>query len=92
MSTANNNNDSNFEKIALFVLGSVIVSVLCWVALTVNQNQLQYARIEERLANQSVILEDLQKKFNASTVWQSRMETDLALIKQRLSALEQDKK
>lgn len=91
MSTANNS-DSKFEKIALFVLGSLIVSVLGWVAMTVNQNQLQYARIEERLANQSVILEYLQKKFNDSTVWQSRMETDLALIKQRLNALEQDKK
>ncbi|MED5513255.1 MAG: hypothetical protein VYB81_10970 [Pseudomonadota bacterium] len=91
MSTANNN-DSKFEKIALFVLGSLIVSVLGWVAMTVNQNHLQYARIEERLANQSVILEYLQKKFNDSTVWQSRMETDLALIKQRLNALEQDKK
>lgn len=87
-----NSKSLEFEKTALSVLALVIVAVLSWVGLTVNQNQLQYARIEERLANQSVILEDLQKKFNASTIWQSRMETDLALIKQRLSALEQDKK
>ncbi len=87
-----NSKSLEFEKTALTVLALVIVAVLSWVGITVNQNQLQYARIEERLANQSTILEDLQKKFNASTVWQSRMETDLALIKQRLSALEQDKK
>ncbi|HAU05464.1 MAG: hypothetical protein CMK63_00115 [Pseudoalteromonadaceae bacterium] len=87
-----NSKSLEFEKTALTVLALVIVAVLSWVGITVNQNQLQYARIEERLANQSTILEDLQTKFNASTVWQSRMETDLALIKQRLSALEQDKK
>lgn len=87
-----NSKSLEFEKTALTVLALVIVAVLSWVGITVNQNQLQYARIEERLANQSTILEDLQTKFNASTVWQSRMETDLALIKQRLSALEQEKK
>ena len=92
----NNNNTERrslaFEKTALTVLGLIIVSVLGWVGATVNKNQLQYARIEERLANQSVILKDLQIKFTDSAVWRARIETDMALFNQRLRAIEQQNK
>lgn len=96
MSNNNNNDNRNsleFEKVALTVLGAIIVSVLAWVGVTVNQNQLQYARIEERLASQSIILKDLQNKFTDSAVWRSRIETEMAVFKQRLNVVEsQDKK
>ena len=87
-----NNKSLDFEKVALTVLAAVIISVLSWIGLTVNQNQLQYARIEERLASQSVILKDLQIKFTDSAVWRSRIETDMALFNQRLSAIESQSK
>tara|TARA_B100000700_G_scaffold200729_1_gene220890 strand:+ start:4891 stop:5175 length:285 start_codon:yes stop_codon:yes gene_type:complete len=78
-----------FEKMCMAALTAVIIGVLSWVGLTVNQNQLQYARIEERLASQSIILKDLQNKFTDSAVWRSRIETDMALYNQRIRALEQ---
>ncbi len=87
-----NNKSLDFEKVALTVLAAVIISVLSWIGLTVNQNQLQYARIEERLASQSVILKDLQIKFTDSAVWRSRIETDMALFNQRLNAIESQSK
>ena len=77
------------EKMCMAALTAVIIGVLSWVGLTVNQNQLQYARIEERLASQSIILKDLQNKFTDSAVWRSRIETDMALYNQRIRALEQ---
>ncbi len=89
------NNDRRslaFEKVALAVLAAVIVGMLSWVGLTVNQNQLQYARIEERLSSQSVILKDLQTKFTDSAVWRSRIETDMALFNQRLRTIEASSK
>lgn len=88
---SNNNTERRslaFEKTALTVLGLIIVSVLGWVGATVNKNQLQYARIEERLASQSVILKDLQINNSAAVMWRSRIETDMALFNQRLRAVE----
>lgn len=87
-----NNNSSNavaFEKIAFTILTAIIITVMTWVGVTVNQNQLQYARIEERLSSQSVILKDLQNKFTDSTQWRSRIETEMALFNQRLRTVEQ---
>ncbi len=91
---SNNNIDNDrralgFEKTALTILAAVIIAVLSWVGLTVNQNQLQYARIEERLSSQSVILKDLQNKFTDSAQWRSRIETEMALFNQRLRTVEQ---
>ncbi|WP_149983288.1 hypothetical protein [Pseudoalteromonas rhizosphaerae] len=86
------NSSSNavaFEKIALTIFTAIILTVMTWVGLTVNQNQLQYARIEERLSSQSVILKDLQNKFTDSTQWRSRIETEMALFNQRLMTVEQ---
>lgn len=82
-----------FEKVSMAVLTAVIIGMLSWVGLTVNQNQLQYARIEERLAGQSIILKDLQNNSTDSAVWRSRIEKDMALFNQRLRSIEtQDKK
>lgn len=94
-SMSNNNVERRslaFEKACMVALTAVIVGVLSWVGLTVNQNQLQYARIEERLASQSVILKDLQNKFTDSAVWRSRIETDMALFNQRLRSIETQNK
>jgi hypothetical protein len=82
---------TNLEKVALSALALVIVAILSWVGVTVNQNQLQYARIEERLTNQSSMLITLQNStFNAAQ-WHSKMDKNLALLEQRLTVIEKDK-
>ncbi|MBB1307282.1 hypothetical protein [Pseudoalteromonas sp. SR43-5] len=81
-----------FEKTALTALSLLIVSMLSWVGVTVNKNQLQYARIEERLASQSLMLKDLQMNNSAAVMWRSRIETDMALYNQRITAIETQNK
>jgi hypothetical protein len=84
----NMDNEINFEKWALSILAAVIILILGWVGVTVNQNQLQYARIEERLANQSVLLVSLQNSVGDATKWRSKIERDIALIEQRVKSVE----
>jgi hypothetical protein len=77
-----------FEKLALTVLALVLVGLLAWVGNTVNNNQIQYARIEVTLNSQSLMLVDMKAKFENSVQWRSDVKTDMALMKQRISALE----
>jgi uncharacterized protein HemX len=87
----NSPKETNLEKAALSVLALVIVAILGWVGVTVNQNQLQYARIEERLTNQSSMLITLQNStFNAAQ-WHSNMDKNIALLEQRLASIEKAK-
>ena len=51
----------NFEKWVLGMMALLIVASISWMAQTVNQNQLQYTRIQEQLRNQGVLLENLQR-------------------------------
>ena len=79
------NNPSSFEKWALSILGLVIIGLLGWVGKTVNNNQVQYARIEERLTNQTVMLTELNNKYSARDMKISSIERELALLKQQVN-------
>ncbi|GEK08928.1 hypothetical protein [Pseudoalteromonas peptidolytica] len=85
---SNEQSSSQFEKNALTILAMVIVSVLGWVGYTVNQNQIQYARIDERLAAQSDILKDMQIRIGDANQWRAGVDQDLSDIKARLNRLE----
>jgi len=76
------------ESLALTILSLVIVSMLGWVGHTVNNNQIQYARIEVTLTSNSLMLVDMKTKFESAVHWRSQIRTEQALIKQRLSVLE----
>jgi hypothetical protein len=82
MSETNNNNGSRFEKAALTVLAAVIVLILGGIGKTVNENQLQYTEIKANQVNQTIILVDMQTKFNDSVKWRSTIESRLALLEQ----------
>lgn len=83
--------ETNFEKTALSVLAAVIIAVLGWVGLTVNQNQIQYARIDERLSSQSDMLKDVKKTMVDANTWRTGVNQDINDIKARLYKLEQAK-
>lgn len=83
--------ETNFEKTALSVLAAVIIAVLGWVGLTVNQNQIQYARIDERLSSQSDMLKDVKKTMVDANTWRTGVNQDISDIKARLYKLEQAK-
>jgi hypothetical protein len=84
----NSKETMTFEKWALSILALVIVGLLAWVGNTVNNNQIQYARIEVTLTSNSLMLVDMKTKFENAVQWRSAIATEQALIKQRLSVLE----
>ncbi|WP_273047515.1 hypothetical protein [Pseudoalteromonas sp.] len=82
----------NFEKWVLGMMALLIVASISWMAQTVNQNQLQYTRIQEQLRNQGVLLENLQRTVVDSAKWRSRVDSKLAVFEQRLDAVEKRQK
>ena len=80
------------EKIALSILAAVILMVLGWVGLTVNQNQIQYARIEERLANQGTTLAQIRKSIDISSSRSAAFDERMMELEHRISVLEQERR
>ncbi|TMP23769.1 hypothetical protein [Pseudoalteromonas ruthenica] len=81
-----------FEQWCMTILGLLTVSGVSWIALTVNENQVQYTQIKERLNGQTAILIDLQNKAGANAQWRSRVDTDIAVMERRLQELERERK
>lgn len=77
------------EKTVLAILSALIIAVLVWIASTVQQSQLQYARIEERLNAQSTTLTQIQKSLDASGKRFDVLDTRLRQQEQRITILEQ---
>ena len=86
------NQSSFFEKPAVSVWITLAVILITWAVVSISNNQIQYARIDERLVNQSVILNQLQSNSLLLNKWRNDITSDMALIKQRVDQLEKSTK
>lgn len=77
------------EKGAAVILSALIITVLTWIASSVQQSQLQYARIEERLNAQTTTLAQIQKTIDASNRHYDELDQRLRTHDTRLTILEQ---
>lgn len=83
--------DLNFEKWALGLLSAFIVVGLGYMLKTVSDNQVQYARIEERLANANALLVDLKGRFDTATKYRLELENKYTNLERRVIELERRK-
>ena len=86
------NQSSFFEKPAVSIWITLAVILITWAVVSISNNQIQYARIDERLVNQSVILNQLQSNSLLLNKWRNDITSDMALIKQRVDQLEKSSK
>jgi hypothetical protein len=84
----------SFEKWALALFAAFVMAMMTWIAVTVNQNQIQYAVIETNqtniktnLVSQTAILTGIQVKLSDSIVWRSGIERQVALLEQDVERL-----
>ncbi len=95
MITSPNNDGLNFEKWALALFAAFIMAMMSWIALSVSENQVQYAVIETNqlnikanLVNQTSILMGMEAKFNDSVKWRSNIEKQIALLEQDVERID----
>lgn len=80
---------SGMEKAAAGVLSALVIAALTWIASSVQQSQLQYARIEERLNAQASTLLQIQKSIDASSRQFDELDRRIRSHDTRLTILEQ---
>jgi len=79
--------ENKLEKVALSVLGTVIVAILLWVVSTVDDNKLAFAVIQEKLSNQTNILLDVQEKQESNAEWKVKLESRMSVQESRVKEL-----
>lgn len=84
-------NELNFEKWVLAIFSTLILAILGWMAKNVNDSQIQYARIEERLLSQNAILIELKSRFDVATKYRIELENKYSQLERRVSELERRK-
>lgn len=80
----------NFEKWALTILGTVITTMMLWVMNGVQDSQVQYSAIQERLLSNSTILLKLQNTVEKSTSGRIALERSDAIQSQRILDIDKD--
>lgn len=92
MPSSNNNNNEvlSFEKWVLAIFSTLILGILGWMAKTVSDSQIQYARIEERLLSQNVILVELKGRFDSATKYRLELQSEVVSLKRRVTGIERE--
>lgn len=96
MSDPQRDNELNFEKWALALFAAFIMAMMSWIALSVSENQVQYAviktnqlNIKSNLLEQTAILMAMQSKFNDSNIWRAKVDSQLSVLKEEVENLKE---
>lgn len=96
MSDPQRDSDLNFEKWALALFAAFIMAMMSWIALSVSENQVQYAviktnqlNIKSNLLEQTAILMAMQAKVNDSNVWRAKVDSQLSALKEEVEQLKE---
>ena len=81
---------SPFEKATSGIVAAIIVALLAWVGNGVQQSQIQYSAIQERLLGQSAILIKLQNTVEKATDGRIALERNDAIMTQRINNLDEE--